>query len=63
MDEIDVDYMETEDAAEVLAKEIRKYWNVRGLYPEVWVERVGSRTTGLGVTYQVRSNMLNGRPV
>lgn len=61
MEELEVDYIGSEDASEMLVKVIRKYWNTRGFYPNVWIERVGSREK-MGVTYHIRSDMRNGMP-
>lgn len=63
MEDIEVDYLATVDGAEFLVKVIKKYWERRGLSPNVWVERIGFGSSKEGVAYQVRSDMVNGWPV
>ena len=50
----------SEDGARLLAQAIRTFWLKRGFRPAVWVEPFNH---GKEVLYQVRSNMIGGRPL
>ncbi len=63
MEEYETDYMDSNESASYLAAIIRRYWSVRGLSPKVWVEKMNSKATGVGVLYVVRSDMQDGKPV
>jgi hypothetical protein len=63
MMEDETDYMTSFESANYLAAVIRQYWSRRGYSPEVYVEKMSSRESGVGVLYSVRSNMVNGMPV
>lgn len=48
--------------ADELMQKIRAYWAKRGLFPDVWKEVMPVTVTGEEM-YQVRSNMVGGRPL
>lgn len=55
----------TEWGAATLAGRIRAYWNQRGKYPNVWVERLllsQSPSANERLNYIVQSDMLGGKP-
>jgi hypothetical protein len=56
------DYMSNLETANHLVDNIRKYWEARGMSPEVWVEQISSEQRYLGTIFVVRSDMFGGKP-
>jgi hypothetical protein len=55
----------TIDGAARLASKIRRYWHEKGRRVDVWIEPLRVKTSekeNPATIYQVRSNMVGGRP-
>lgn len=54
------DYLTYQGVLELVSK-IKAYWAKRDKYPSVWAEAIPQTVTGDDI-YQVRSDMVGGRP-